>query len=165
MLPLDKSAIQRALVNVTKSERAAVSFPTDFADVPWDVLDFYGWRDPKKPHRGYLVRVRDGGPVAVAVQTESAGAANARKAMCSLCRAVDSANSIALFAARRTGPEGRRGDTVGTYVCSGLDCSAQLRFPSAKIGRAIIGQQDADPDTLAADMLARLDAFLVSVGA
>ena len=77
----------------------------------------------------------------------------------------DAANSIALFAARRTGPDGRKGDTVGTYICSGLDCSAQLRVPTAKIGRAIIGANDADPDRLAVDMLARLDAFLASVGA
>lgn len=165
MLRLDKTDIQRALVNVTKSERAAVSFEPGFADVPWDVLDFYGWRDPKKPHRGYLVRVRDDRPAALAVQTVASTAPNARKAMCTVCRAVDAANSIALFAARRTGPEGRKGDTVGTYICSGLDCSAQLRVPTAKIGRAIIGANDADPDVLATDMVARLDAFFASVGA
>ena len=165
MQPLDKSDIQRALVNVTKSERTAVTFDPGFADVPWEVLDFYGWRDPRKPQRGYLVRVRDDGPVAVALQTSASTAANARKAMCSVCRAVDAANSIALFAARRTGPDGRKGDTVGTYICSGLDCSAQLRMPTHKVGRAIIGANDADPDVLAADMLERLDAFLASVGA
>lgn len=165
MQRLDKSDIQRALVNVTKSERTAVTFDAGFVDVPWDVLDFYGWRDPRKPHRGYLVRVRDDGPVAVAVQTSASTAANARKAMCSLCRAVDAANSIALFAARRTGPEGRKGDTVGTYICAGLDCSAQLRVPTPKIGRTIIGASDADTDGLVAEMLARLDGFLASVGA
>lgn len=164
MQRLDKSDIQRALVNVTKSERAAVTFDPGFADVPWDVLDFYGWRDPRKPQRGYVVRERADGPVAVALQTSASTAANPRKAMCSLCRAVDAANSIALFAARRTGAEGRRGDTVGTYICAGLDCSAQLRTPTPKLGRAIIGAQDADRDELAAGLLVRLDAFLVSVG-
>ncbi|MHA3704702.1 FBP domain-containing protein [Jatrophihabitans sp. YIM 134969] len=165
MLPLDKSHIQRALVNVTKSERTAVTFPVDFDSVPWDALDFFGWRDPKKPQRGYLVRVRDDGPVAVAVQTAAAPTATPRKAMCSICRAVDAASSIALFAARRTGPDGRKGDTVGTYICSGLDCSRQLRVPEPKPGRAIIGAQDADQDLLAAEMLQRLDGFLAAIGA
>lgn len=123
MLTLDRSDIQRALVNVTKSERAAV-----------------------------------------AVQTVAAPTATPRKAMCSLCRAVDAASSIALFAARRSGPDGRKGDTVGTSICSGLDCSAQLRIPTPKVGRAIIGAKDADLDLLAADMLDRLDTFLTSVG-
>ena len=164
MLTLDRSDIQRALVNVTKSERAAVAFPPGFDDVPWAALDFYGWRDLKKPQRGYLVRVRGDGPVAVAVQTVAAPTATPRKAMCSLCRAVDAASSIALFAARRSGPDGRKGDTVGTYICSGLDCSAQLRMPTPKVGRAIIGAKDADLDVLAADMLVRLDSFFISVG-
>lgn len=158
--------IARALINVTKSERAAVAFAADFDEVPWHLLDFYGWRDRKKPHVGYLVRERDSGLVAVALRAPENRMSFGRKAMCTICRAVDTANSIALFTARRTGPAGRKGDTVGTYICANLDCSAQLRQPTSKIGRSMLADNDTvlDPDELAAAMLERLDGFLAAVG-
>jgi hypothetical protein len=163
MLPLDKSDILRALVNVTKSERATVTFPTDWDETPWERLDFHGWRDPRSPQRGYLVHRRDDALVAVALRAPETRMSGARKAMCSLCRAVDTADTIALFTAKRTGPAGRRGDTVGTYICSGLDCSAQLRLPSNKVGRSRLSDHDEDPDEVAGAMLARLEGFLASV--
>jgi hypothetical protein len=163
MHPVLKSDIQRALVNVSKSERAAVTFEPAFDDVPWGRLDFYGWRDSRFPRRGYLVRQHDDGLVAVAVHTPESGMSGARKAMCVVCRAVDTANSIALFAARRTGAAGRKGDTVGTYICVGLDCSAQLRLPRVKVGRSMLSDTELDPDVLAVGMLERLDGFLASV--
>ena len=165
MKSLDQSDIKRALVNVTQSERAAVAFEQPYADIPWQVLDFYGWRDPKKPQLGYLVREQGDRLVGVAVRAPETRMSFGRKAMCTICRAVDTANSIALFAARRAGPAGRKGDTVGTYICAGLDCSAQLRRPTNKIGRGMLSDnhQLLDPDELAEAMLDRLDAFLDSV--
>lgn len=164
MQPLDQNAIRRALVNVSKSERAAVTFAPDFDAVPWTRLDFYGWRDPRFPQRGYLVREHpSAGLVAVALRAPESGMAGARKAMCSLCQAVDAASSVALFSARRTGPAGRKGDTVGTYICAGLDCSAQLRIAAPRAGRSMLSDHVLDPDDVAADMLHRLDAFLAAV--
>ncbi len=163
MYPIDQSDIRRALINVSKSERAAVTFHADYASTPWDRLDFYGWRDPKIPARGYVVRQQDSGLTAVALYTPENTMSGARKAMCVICRAVDNASSIALFAARRTGAAGRKGDTVGTYICSGLDCSAQLRLPTLKVGRTMLSTTAIDQDVLAVDMLDRLDRFLVSV--
>ncbi|WP_375488979.1 FBP domain-containing protein [uncultured Jatrophihabitans sp.] len=52
MQPLDQNDIRRALVNLTKSERASVTFSPDFAAIPWDRLDSYGWCDPKFPATG-----------------------------------------------------------------------------------------------------------------
>ena len=162
MLPITPADIRRALANVTKSERAAVTVPADFAETDWGTLDFYGWRDPKFPQRGYLVRADAGSMVAVGVTTPPTGLAGGRKAMCAICRAVDNSTAIALFAARRAGAPGRNGNTVGTYICTGLDCSAQLRQPSHKAGRTLLDQAK-DADTVAAEMLARLDAFIDAV--
>ena len=86
-----------------------------------------------------------------------------RKAMCAICRAVDSASSIALFSARRTGPAGRKGDSVGTYICAGLDCSFQLRVAPPKAGRTLLGDHAPDPDEVATEMLERVDAFVAAV--
>ncbi len=164
MQSLNKADIQRALVNVTKSERSAVTVPTDFDEVAWTVLDFYGWRDPKFPQRGYLVRPGAASVVAIAVGTTEGGLLPGRKAMCSICRAVDNSTAVALFTARRAGAAGRNGNTVGTYICRDLDCSAQLRQPSNRGGRARLNT-DEDVETAAADMLGRLDAFIDAVRA
>jgi hypothetical protein len=53
-----------------------------------------------------------------------------RSAMCLLCRAVDKADRISLFTIRKAGAAGRNGDTIGTYICAGLDCSAAREHPS-----------------------------------
>lgn len=165
MQTLNENDIRRALVNVTKNERAAVTFAPDLVTVPWGELDFYGWRDPKFRQRGYLVRDHpDGSLLSVALRVPERGMAGGRKAMCSLCGAVDAASSVALFSARRTGPAGRKGDSVGTYICTGLDCSAQLRLAAPKAGRSMLSDRALDPDEVAADMLARLDGFLAAVG-
>ncbi len=164
MNSLSKSAIQRALVNVTKSERAAVTVSADFDDVDWATLDFYGWRDPKFPRRGYLVRQQEDSTTAIAVRTSGSGLTPGRKAMCAVCRAVGKSSDVALFTARRTGPAGRAGNTVGTYICADLDCSAQLRNPSTSGGRAHLGT-GRDIETTAADMLDRLHAFFDAVHA
>lgn len=161
---LAKDSVERALINVTKSERAAVSLAAGFADTDWTNLDFYGWRDPKFPQRGYLVRQHHSSTIAVAVSTTGGGLAPGRKAMCVICRAVDNSSAIALFTARKTGAAGRAGNTVGTYICAGLDCSAQLRSPGGTIGRSRLGGHQ-DVEIVAADMLTRLDAFLGAVWA
>ncbi len=164
MVPVSKPEIQRALVNVTKSERAALGVSADFADVDWAGIDFHGWRDPKFPQRGYLVHQRQDTLVAVAVSTSGGGLAPGRKAMCGICHAVDNSSAVALFTARRAGPAGRAGNTVGTYICAGLDCSAQLREPTNKVGRSRL-DTERDIDEVAAQMLVRVDAFLDAVRA
>ena len=164
MKALTRPDIQRALLNVSKRERSAVTVPPEFASTDWTALDFYGWRDPRFPQRGYLVRDHDDALVAVAVSTSEGGLPPGRKAMCSICRAVDNSTAVALFSARRAGPAGRKGDSVGTYICRDLDCSVHLRHPTDRIGRTRLGS-DQDVEVVAADMLVRLDHFLDAVRA
>ena len=163
MLSLTTSDITRAFVNATRSEIAATTFPRNFPSVPWAELDFYGWRDPRIERRGYLVIERGDGLITVAVSTAGQGVRSGRKAMCTVCRAVDDGSNIALFSARRAGPAGRRGDSVGTYLCAGLDCSAQLRFPTPRGSRTMLPDGHATVDDRAAAMMERLRGFLDSV--
>lgn len=82
--------------------------------------------------------------------------------MCAICRAVGKSSDVALFTAKRTGPAGRAGNTVGTYICADLDCSSQLRDPGTDVGRAHLGT-GRDIEITAADMVARLQAFFSTV--
>ena len=61
MEPLSADDIRRSFVNSTKGQVKAVTLPQNFAELPWESLDFLGWRDPKAPNRGYLVVRRAAG--------------------------------------------------------------------------------------------------------
>lgn len=49
------------------------------------------------------------------------------RAQCSWCDDVTLRNDVQLFTARKNGPAGRKGDTVGTLVCANFECSANVR--------------------------------------
>jgi FBP C-terminal treble-clef zinc-finger len=79
-------------------------------------------------------------------------------AVCMLCRTGQSADNISLFTTRRAGAAGRKGDTVGTYVCADLACSRNARVDKATAsfrpdpGRTV--------EERIAGLRARLDTFL-----
>ena len=50
-----RSEITASVVNSSRSRIKSMSFPDDFDRVRWEDLDFYGWIDPRAPHRAYLV--------------------------------------------------------------------------------------------------------------
>ena len=137
MHALTEAAIRRSLVNSSRSETAAVVLPRDLADVDWAGIDVLGWRDPKAELRGYLVHEllpdREG-PVGIALRAADTRMSGRRPAMCFLCHAVQSADAVSLFTARRVGEAGRNGNTVGTYVCADLQCATRVREvpPSAR---------------------------------
>ena len=55
---------------------------------------------------------------------------------CSWCNDVQLPNDVVMFAAKRAGDAGRRGDTVGILVCENFECSVNVRKlpPSAYLG-------------------------------
>jgi hypothetical protein len=123
--------IRRSIVNCSRSEAASLALPKGFDELDWEKLDFLGWRDPKAPLRGYIVRGASDQPGAE-VQGIMLRAAESRmsrrvSAMCLLCRSAQSADNVSLFTARRVGRAGRDGNTVGTYICADLACSGYLR--------------------------------------
>ncbi|RSN40396.1 FBP domain-containing protein [Actinomadura sp. WAC 06369] len=128
MKPLTEHDVRRSFVNCSKGEAKRLNLPKDFAELPWDDLDFLGWRDPRAPERAWLVAERGGVPVGVALRAVESGSRGfTARSMCSLCMATRSGGGVALMTARRTGEAGRQGDSVGQYVCADLACSLYVR--------------------------------------
>lgn len=123
MNPLTADAIRASFLNVSQRERKAIPLP-DLDAVDWDKLDFLGWRDPKQPLLGYVVADLDGDPTGILLRQAEPPRA---RAQCSWCEDVQLPHPVVFFSAKRAGEAGRRGDTVGTLVCAGFECSANVR--------------------------------------
>ncbi len=134
MIPLDDARIRASFVNASLRERRAVPLPPAPESLSWDGLDYLGWRDPKQPKLGYVVAEVDGTPVGVILR--EADTRPRSRAQCAWCNDVELPNDVVLFVARRAGDAGRRGDTVGTLLCAGFECSRNVRRlpPSAYLG-------------------------------
>lgn len=134
MLTLTDALIRASFLNASLRERKAVLLPADLDAVDWDRLDYLGWRDPKQPKTGYVVTEVEG-EVAGVVLREADSRPRSR-AQCAWCNDVELPNDVVLFSARRAGDAGRRGDTVGTLLCSAFECSRNVRRlpPSAYLG-------------------------------
>ena len=123
MLSLDEKTIRESFVNASRKELSDLTLP-DLGDLKWDALDYLGWRDRRISRRAYVVvPVGDGFVGAVLRQAE----AGARRAQCSWCQDVTLPNDVVFYGARRAGPAGRNGDTVGTLMCGNFECSANVR--------------------------------------
>ncbi len=125
MRPLDERAIRASFRNASRKEVSDLTLPVGFAEIDFDRLDYLGWVDPKAPRRAYVVTEVDGAPVGVLLQ--QADQRVVARAQCSWCEDVTLRNDVQLFVARKTGPAGRKGDTVGTLVCANFGCSANVR--------------------------------------
>ncbi|MFD0690263.1 FBP domain-containing protein [Actinomadura fibrosa] len=128
MRPLTEHDIRTSFLNCSKGEAKRLGLPKDLAGLPWDDLDFLGWRDPGAPERAYLVAERGGRPTGIALR---GGRGTARgftaRTMCSLCLTTRTGGGVTLMTARRTGEAGRQGNSVGQYLCGDLDCSLYVR--------------------------------------
>lgn len=127
MEPLPADEIRRSFVHTSKSRAKALTLPKAYAELPWEELDFLGWRDQKAPNRGYLVLRHDGRTVGLELTTAASGRPRRGAALCDLCRSTHQITDVALFVARRAGTAGREGNTVGTYICADLACSLYVR--------------------------------------
>jgi hypothetical protein len=158
---LTEQAIRRSMANASRSEVANMVLPKNLDALDWESLDYLGWRDPKVPQRAYIAYWSDGKPVGVLLRAAQSRMSRRVAAMCLLCRSVDSADNISLFTARRSGQAGRKGDSVGTYICADLTCSQNIRtgVPTSRLR--------PDPalviDERAVGLQARLDAFMADV--
>ncbi|GAB2568722.1 hypothetical protein GCM10027167_89990 [Nocardia heshunensis] len=47
--------------------------------------------------------------------------------MCTICLTTHTGNAVSLMTAAKTGESGRRGNTIGTYMCTDLSCSLYAR--------------------------------------
>jgi hypothetical protein len=155
--PLSAEEIRRSFVNSSKSLVKAMTLPPRFAELPWDSLDYLGWRDPKAPNRGYLVVRRNDGVTGIALNTQASGKPRRGTGLCDLCNTAHHVTDVALFAARRAGAAGREGNTVGMYICADLACSLYLRG----LRELDVPQgETAPPDVRAERLNSRLEGFV-----
>jgi hypothetical protein len=142
MLPISEKAIRASFVNTSLKERNSITLP-DLETVNWETIDYLGWRDPKLPLLGYAVVELDGAPVGIMLR-KAEGTLRSRP-QCAWCEDVLLPNDVVLFSAKRTGPAGRNGNTVGTLVCANFECSANVRRrpPMAYIGFDVEAAREA----------------------
>lgn len=130
MQPLDETDIRTSFVNCSKGEAGRIRLPTGFADdgPPWADLDFLGWTDPGAPQRALLVVPGADGPTGVVLRRpEARRSSMSRSSMCRICLTDHAASGVALFVAPLAGAAGRKGNTIGEYICTDLACSLYLR--------------------------------------
>ncbi len=127
MQSITPQQIRSSFVNASRSEAAKLTLPKDFDSLDWDSLDFLGWRDEKMPLRGYLVVPDPKGLTGILLRAPEGGARKNRSVLCELCRDVFSKEDVLLWVARRAGPSGRNGNTVGTLICADFLCCGNVR--------------------------------------
>ena len=127
MLAVTESVIRKSFVNCSQGEAKRMAVPNELETLPWDDLDFFGWRDPAAPQRAYLLAEFDGKLVGVVLRAAAHQTGRMRHSMCSLCLTTHRGDGVTLMTARKAGPGGRQGDSVGTYICSDLACSLYVR--------------------------------------
>jgi hypothetical protein len=125
MEPVTERDIRSSFVNCSKGEAKRLPVPRDLDERPWADLDFLGWSDPSFPGRGYLVVPRDDRLVGVALRYATGGAGRAQ--MCAICLTTHTGGGVSLMTAHKAGESGRRGNSVGTYMCTDLACSLYAR--------------------------------------
>jgi hypothetical protein len=158
VIALSEQQIRTSFVNLSKGAAGRVNLPADLEDRPWRNLDYLGWQDPKAPGRNYLATDHRGRVRAIALRTSDAGATRTRKTMCDLCKTV---GSVRLMVAPRAGRSGQRGDSVGTYVCAGLDCSLFVR--NIRSNGTVIMEERLTTQQKIERLVANLDAFVTRV--
>ncbi|WP_280242815.1 FBP domain-containing protein [Nocardia abscessus] len=125
MEPVTERDIRSSFVNCSKGDAKRLPVPRDLAERPWDDLDFLGWSDPSLPGRGYLIVPQEDGLVGVALRYPTGGTGRAQ--MCTICLTTHTGGGVSLMTAHKAGESGRRGNSVGTYMCTDLACSLYAR--------------------------------------
>lgn len=130
MHALTEKQIRNAFVNASRREANQATLP-DLDALDWDRLDYLGWRDRKAPLSAYVVLEVEEEPVGVLLRA-SEGTRARRRAVCAWCEDVVVTDDVTLYVARRGGASGRRGNTIGTLLCTDFLCSANVRRPPTR---------------------------------
>jgi hypothetical protein len=170
MRPLAEPEIRSSFVNCSKGEAARIRMPAGLSDgaVAWADLDFLGWTDPGAPLRSLLVVPGDDGPTGVVLRRPEAGNAKrnaVRSTMCRVCLTEHGASGVALFVAPLAGSAGRRGNTVGEYMCADLACPLYLRGKRQPKMRLVRREETLTLDERIDRAMTNLSAFVARVTA
>ncbi|WP_367127895.1 FBP domain-containing protein [Saccharothrix sp. HUAS TT1] len=159
--PTPAEEIRKSFVNCSKGEAKKLTLPADLDSKDWSETDFLGWVDPRAVNNAYLVLPWDEGVVGVVLRANNPPKSALRSSTCAFCLTTHVLSDVGLFAAPKAGAAGRRGNTVGTYVCADLACSAYVRRkrrPSAPQPAETIGD-----DERIARMLGNINQFVAKV--
>jgi hypothetical protein len=164
MRPVAPEEIRASFVNCTAGEAQRLPLPRELSDLPWDDLDFLGWRDLGAPDRSYLIAELGNRIVGIAMRLTSTKRGFLHRSMCSLCFTSHPGTGVSLMAARKAGAAGREANSAGLYICSDLDCSLYVRGKKQPSGA------DRTAETLSVDeqvarMMSNLTEFLRKLGA
>lgn len=159
MRPLTIHEIRDSMVNATEAEVERMPMP-GLHEMVWADREYLGWRDPSAAQRGYLVYWRGDRPVGLVLRAATTPLA-ARAAICSLCSTGQPGGQVTLFSAPRAGEAGRRGDSVGTYICADLSCSLLIRIAPRSYEQ--LGRPGEVLQRKAQRLETRLDAFVSRV--
>lgn len=129
MLSLTEQEIRSSFINCSRKDAARLPLPPGLAGLQWERLDYLGWRDPQTPRRGFAVVPTVDGLKGIVVQTTAESLGAGRQSMCAWCHDVRLPHPVVMYVARRAGSAGREGSTVGTLICEGFQCSANVRKP------------------------------------
>jgi FBP C-terminal treble-clef zinc-finger len=162
MRHLSDTEIRASFANCSKGEARRINLPRSLAELPWNDLDFLGWRDPGAPDRGYLVAEHGGSLVGLTLRAPNIRRSLTKSNVCSLCVTAHAGSGVALLAARRAAAAGREGNTVGRYICGDLACSLYVR--GLKKSVLVTRPNESLPlDEQIARMTANLEAFIAQV--
>jgi hypothetical protein len=154
--------IRRSFVNCSQGEAQRLRIPTGLTELPWPDLDFLGWRDPGAPERAYLVAEHDDRLVGVTLRAAAGrGRSFTARSICAVCLTTRTGGGVVLMTARRAGAAGRRGDSVGQYLCSDLACSLYVRGRKRSVGGPV--DESLSREEKIARTLANLEAFLATI--
>ena len=152
MEPLSEKQIRSSFVNASRREAADATLPR-LDELDWDRLDYLGWRDRRAPLAAYAIVPVDGEPVGLLLRSSDRGDKR-RRAVCAWCEDVVETADVTLYVARRSGAAGRRGDTVGTLICTEFTCSRNVRRKPTRI------EAGSDLESVREELVARRVAGL-----
>jgi hypothetical protein len=145
MRPLSEREIRSSFINCTQGEAKRLHTPRGLADIAWPELNFLGWRDLSAMTRNYLVAEQGDGLIGVAFRQATHKRHFLQRNMCSLCFTTHPGSGVALVSARKAAKAGRRGDSVGLYMCTDMSCSLYAR------GKKVSGAMEPLEETLSVD--------------
>jgi hypothetical protein len=166
MEPISEAEIRQSFINCSKGEASRVKLPVDFAGTPWADLDFFGWIDPSAPQRAAVAVPGPGGLRTMLLRrADRAGASGgaSRSGMCQVCLTSHASGGVSLFTAPRAGAAGRKGNSLGEYLCSDLACSLYLRGKRQPRLRLVKYEETLSLDEKIECAVAKLDGFVQRV--
>lgn len=154
MQPLSADQVRACFVNSSRSKVASMTLPAPWPPDRLEERDYLGWVDAKAPQRAYVVLGEDISDEPVGIELRvGTSVGPARTTLCDWCRTDDGTSTARLLVARRAGPRGRAGDTVGQYVCGDLACWKRVRRPLKPHEKSITGAPDLRVDDLRSRVL------------